>query len=96
MEDEKEQTSLMFDTKTLLRFRGNVSSEIVSTSLLNSVSTSSISDYLFPGQGDTPAESFDNSDHEMLCFLQSLSMDNSIPEQTDISVEILKINLFRA
>ena len=39
-----------------------------------------------PAQGDTPAETFDNYDHEMLCLLQNLPMDNSTPEQTDISV----------
>ena len=57
--------------------------------MLNSVSTSSISDYSFPAQGDTPAESFDNYDHEMLCLLPNLPMDNSTLEQTDISVHTL-------
>ena len=69
--------------------RENVASEIVSTPLLNSVSTSSISDYLFPAQSDSSAESFDNYDHEMFCLLQSLPMDNSTLEQTDISVDSL-------
>ena len=89
LEDEKEHTYLILDSKTSLGFRENVASEIISTSLLNSVSTSSISDYSFPEHGDTPAESFDNYNHEMLCLLQSLPIYNSTLEQTDISVEIL-------
>ena len=48
-----------------------------------------ISDNSFPGQGDTPAESFYNYDQEILCLLQSLPKDNSAIEQTDISVETL-------
>ena len=80
MEDDKEQTSLIFDSKT---------SGVGSTLLLSSVSTSSIYHNSFPAQGDTPAESFDNHGHEMLCLLQSLPMDNSTPEQTDISVDTL-------
>ena len=58
MDDEKEQTNLTLDSKTTLGFRENFPSEIVSTPLLKSVNTSSISDYSFPAQGYTPAESF--------------------------------------
>ena len=54
-----------------------------------SVSTSSISDNLFSAQGDTPAGSFVNYDHELFCLLHSLPMDNSTPEQTDISADTL-------
>ena len=36
---------------------------------------------------DTPAESFNNYNHEMLCLLQSLPMNNSTLEQRDISVD---------
>ena len=89
MEDEREQSSLILDSKTTLGFRENVASEIVSTPLLNSVIASGISDYSIPAQGDTSAESFDNYDHEMLCLLQSLPMDKSTQEQTDISVDTL-------
>ena len=89
MEDDKEQKSLIFDSKTILGFRENVSSGVGSTPLLSSISASSISDNSLPAQGDTPAESFNNYDHEMLCLLQSLPMDDSTPEQTDISVDTL-------
>ena len=44
MVDEKEQTYLILDLKTTLGFRENVAPEIVSTPLLNSTSTSSVSD----------------------------------------------------
>ena len=57
--------------------------------LLNSVCTSSISNYSLPANSDTPAESFDNDNHEMLCLLQSLPMDNSTPVQIDMSADIL-------
>ena len=100
MEDEKEQTSLIFDSKTTLGFRENDASGVRTTPLLSSLSTSSIFDNSFPARGDTPAESFDNYDHEMLCLLQSLLMDNSTPEQTDILPDTLfdslKFSLFRA
>ena len=89
MEDDKEQKSLIFDSKTILGFRENVSSGVGSTPLLSSISASSISDNLLPPKGDTTAESFNNYDHEMLCLLQSLPMDDSTPEQTDISVDTL-------
>ena len=68
MEDEKEQASLILDSKTTSGFRENVVSEIVTTPLLSSISTSSISYYSVPAQGDNPAESFDYH-HEMLCLL---------------------------
>ena len=68
MEDENEQASLILDSKTTSGFRENVLSEIVTTPLLSSISTSSISYYSVPAQGDNPAESFDH-DHEMLCLL---------------------------
>ena len=71
MADEKEQTDLILDLKTTLGFRENVAPEIVSTPLLNSTSTSSVSDYSFPPHGDTITKSFNNYDHEMLCLLQS-------------------------
>ena len=79
-EDGKEQASLILHSKTTLEFSENVASEIVSTPLMSSVSTSSISDYSFPAQGDISAESFDNYAREMLCLLQNLSMDNSTLE----------------
>ena len=79
----------MLDSKTTLGFRENVASEIVSTPLLNSVSTSSISDFSFPAQGDTPGESFSNHNHEIFCLLQNLPMDNSTLEQIYISVDTL-------
>ena len=88
-EDEKEQTSLILNSKTTLRFREIVAFGVVSTPLLNSVCTSSISDYSLPANNDTPAESFDNYDHEMLCLLQDLPMNNSTPEQADIWADIL-------
>ena len=53
MEDEKEQTSLIMDSKTSLGFRENVTSEVGSMPLLSYVSTSNISDNSFPAQGDT-------------------------------------------
>ena len=40
MEDEKEQASLILDSKTTSGFRENVVSEIVTTPLLSSISTS--------------------------------------------------------
>ena len=83
MEDENEQASLILDSKTTSGFRENVLSEIVTTPLLSSISTSSISYYSVPAQGDNPAESFDY-DHEMLCLLQNLLMGNSTLEQTYI------------
>ena len=89
MEDEKEQTSLILDSKIILGFGENFALENVNTPLLNSVSISNISDYSFPAQGNTPAESFDNYDHELHCLLQSLPMDNSTLNQTDISVDTL-------
>ena len=70
----------------------NVASGVGGTPLLSSgcsVSTSSISDNLFSAQGDTPAGSFVNYDHELFCLLHSLPMDNSTPEQTDISADTL-------
>ena len=89
MKDEKEQTSLILDSKIILGFGENFALENVNTPLLNSVSISNISDYSFPAQGNTPAESFDNYDHELHCLLQSLPMDNSTLNQTDISVDTL-------
>ena len=83
------QTSLILGSKTTLGFTENVAPEIVSTPLLNSVSASGISDYSFPAQGDTPAECFDNYDHEMLCLLQDLPIDHSSQEQADISIDNL-------
>ena len=100
MEDDKEQTTLIFDSKTILGFREIVASGVRSTPLLSSVGTSTIFDNSFSAQGDIPAESFHNYDHEMLCLLQSVPMDNSTPVQTDISADTLfdslKFNLFRA
>ena len=52
----------------------------------------SISDYSFSAQGDTPAESFDNYDHEMFCLLKNLRMHNSTLEQTDIPELVYKIS----
>ena len=71
---------MILHSKTTLEFSENVASEIVSTPLMSSVSTSSISDYSFPAQGDISAESFDNYAREMLCLLQNLPMDNSTLE----------------
>ena len=54
MKDDKEQTSLLFDSKTTLEFRENVAFVVGSTPLLSSISTS---------------EGFDNYDHEVICLL---------------------------
>ena len=76
MEDDKEQTTLIFDSNTILGFREIVASGVRSTPLLSSVGTSTIFDNSFPAQGDIPAESFHNYDHKMLCLLQSDSRTN--------------------
>ena len=86
---KKNKKTLILHLKTTLAFRENVTSEVLSTPLLNSVSTSSSSDYSFPAQGDTPAQSFDNYYHEMFCLLQSLPMDNVTLEQTDTVTDTL-------
>ena len=52
---KKNKKSLILHLKTTLAFVENVTSEVLSTPLLNSVSISSSSDYYsFPAQGDTP------------------------------------------
>ena len=86
---KKNKKTLILHLKTTLAFRENVTSEVLSMPLLNSVSTSSSSDYSFPAQGDTPAQSFDNYYHEMFCLLQSLPMDNVTLEQTDTVTDTL-------
>ena len=86
---KKNKKTLILHLKTTLAFRENVTSEVLSTPLLNSVSTSSSSDYSFPAEGDTPAQSFDNYYHEMFCLLQSLPMDNVTLEQTDTVTDTL-------
>ena len=60
------------DSKTILGFRENATSEMVSSRLLSSVSTSSNSDYSLPAKGDTLTKSFDK---EMIkkCFVYCIA-----------------------